>query len=214
MNAQILSMLTELDVLNRLADLESKKETIHFAKHVFPLQFNLHNVFTSSVDSRETTYMFKDYALRESEIATVKDRKLPKRLRGPIIEFLQQIRRNHARLSYVELLKHHCPVPASPDSGSPTKMASEQAQVFLFCKSVVSHLIRPANFGVENWRVLLKHLRAFVMLRKFENMNLESVLLGIKVGRSMRATKTDVVDYRYSVAGPAQTRRTFVKDGL
>ena len=88
-------------------------------KYVFPRQFGLHNVFTSSVDYKETVQPFKDYTLREQEIHhRVKQdsdtnrtlRKVPKRLRGLPSKLISRIHKRHARCSYTSLLRHYCPL--------------------------------------------------------------------------------------------------------
>ena len=116
--------LKHVHVLNRFADTENDAQSIHVLKYIFPMQFGLHNVFTSIVESSETTQGFKDYTLREQEITcanlktkrpqqgeleTRKD-KIPKRLRGQPLEMVKAIRRRHARCSYTQLLRHYCPL--------------------------------------------------------------------------------------------------------
>lgn len=114
------------DVLNRLSDHTSLKQTIHVLKYIFPRQFGLHNVFTCKTDFRETSQPFKDYTLREQEIARDKLRKasrkgrrdsklgdfgeaIPKRLRGQTVDLVRCLRVLHHRCSYVELLRYYCP---------------------------------------------------------------------------------------------------------
>jgi len=99
-------------------------------KYIFPRQFGLHNVFTSTVDPKETVQAFKDYTLREQEIgqcerrimqkrdASAKDpesakRWLPKRLRGETLDLVKKLQILQTRCSYHELLKHYCPVKVS-----------------------------------------------------------------------------------------------------
>lgn len=105
-------------------------------KYIFPRQFGLHNVFTSSVDPRETAYPSKDYTFRENEIGWIERQKsrqvhtsaadeeseirqhklsskIPKRLRGRTIELVQNLQRRNQRCSYTELLNHYCPIEAS-----------------------------------------------------------------------------------------------------
>jgi len=86
-------------------------------QYIFPRQFGLHNVFTSTTDSKETSQAFKDYTLREEEIAkTDRPRKimklstaqLPKRLRGRAFELIQHLQILHKRCSYTQLLAHYC----------------------------------------------------------------------------------------------------------
>jgi hypothetical protein len=124
-------MLTQYqDVLNRLPNRENNSQTVHIMKYIFPRQFDLHNVFTSKVDSRETSMPFKDYTLREKEIQQLlleqKAKKgatteriekwkshLPKRLRGETVALVEKLRKLNQRCSYFELLRHYCPVEVS-----------------------------------------------------------------------------------------------------
>lgn len=92
-------------------------------KYIFPRQFGLHNVFTSSVDLRETVQPFKDYTLREQEITQHQRRirlkhansteapitHIPKRLRGQAMALVKKLQKLHSQCYYVELLKHYCP---------------------------------------------------------------------------------------------------------
>lgn len=90
--------------------------------YIFPRQFGLHNVFTSTVDPKQTAQPFVDYTLREEEIfakrkatnnrgaAVQNPNKLPKRLRGEIVKLIQKLQKRHQRFAYVELLRHYCPV--------------------------------------------------------------------------------------------------------
>lgn len=87
--------------------------------HIFPRQFNLHNVFTSPTDANQTAQKFHDYTFREDEInksMRVAKRptkralpKLPKRLRGTTRDFVRRLQILHARCSYFELLRYYCP---------------------------------------------------------------------------------------------------------
>jgi hypothetical protein len=96
-------------------------------RYIFPRQFGLHNVFTSKVDSRETAMPFKDYTLREKDIHSSMCRELgnkatntadiarwksrtPKRLRGSVVVLVKKLRTLNQRCSYMELLRHYCPV--------------------------------------------------------------------------------------------------------
>lgn len=87
--------------------------------HMFPRQFNLHNVFTSPTDTNQTAQKFHDYTFREDEIKKsmrVTKRsteralpKLPKRLRGTTRDLVRRLQILHARCSYFELLRYYCP---------------------------------------------------------------------------------------------------------
>lgn len=118
-----------LDVLNRFANSGNIHHTIHIMKYVFPKQFSLHNVFTSNVDKQETVQPFKDYTLREKEIAqrlqdarrpilerqqsevTMIRPHLPKRLRGTVVDLIGKMQRLHSRCSYRMMVEHYCPLP-------------------------------------------------------------------------------------------------------
>jgi telomerase reverse transcriptase len=86
--------------------------------YMFPRQFNLHNVFTSNVDSRQTVQPFKDYTLREDEITkkypvsakAPKVPKIPKRLRGKLVQLVQKLQIRHRRCPYKKILEYYCPV--------------------------------------------------------------------------------------------------------
>jgi telomerase reverse transcriptase len=172
----------QLDILKRLADPECKEETIEFAKYVFPLQFRLHNVFTSILPKSEAQ-IFRDYTLRENDMADSRSSKVPKRLRGSVLDMLHHFRWAHSRLSYVELLNHHCPRQHHTlnEVNAPTELATSPMQVFRFCQSILKQLLGASRFGPDNWRVLSHHLQRFILLRRFENMSLGEVLEGVKV---------------------------------
>lgn len=95
-------------------------------KYIFPKQFGLHNVFTSTVDPKETVQPFKDYTLREQEISQVEKRamqkagnaainqqspklSIPRRLRGEAFGLVKKLQVRHSRCSYHALLNYHCP---------------------------------------------------------------------------------------------------------
>ena len=125
--------MKNIHVLNRYSNVTDTLQTIHVMKHVFPLQFRLHNVFTGVVDRSETAQEFKDYTLREYEISHAERRwnhrirgqapasnaATPKRLRGQAFLMVQGIRRRHSKCSYTQLLRHYCPVRAK-DFGAPS----------------------------------------------------------------------------------------------
>lgn len=114
-----------LDVLNRhphrsvssVSENDAAKpneSTLHVMMYVFPRQFGLHNVFNSTVDSRQTIQPFQDYTLRETEIDTKYPTrskiKIPKRLRITALRLIRKLQILHGRCSYKELLNHYCPV--------------------------------------------------------------------------------------------------------
>ena len=121
-------LLTVIDVFNRYADYQNIEHVVHVMKYIFPRQFKLHNVLTSTVDHKETAHMFKDYTLREQEIASAKRKAqarnashevkpchLPRRLRNKAPLLVAKLLILHSRCSYVELLEHHCPTEPTFD---------------------------------------------------------------------------------------------------
>ena len=96
-------------------------------RYIFPCQFGIHNVFTSKVDPRETAMPLKDYTLREKEIQELmspltsngtlskeeiarRTLHVPRRLRGSPVALINKLRKLHQKCSYMELLRHYCPV--------------------------------------------------------------------------------------------------------
>ncbi|KAI9715739.1 MAG: hypothetical protein M1812_005737 [Candelaria pacifica] len=132
--------LRHIHVLNRYPDSMNMDHTMHIMKYIFPRQFRLHNVFTSKVDTRETVQPYKDYTLREEEIArsqrtaNVKQKlikepikskaKVPRRLRGEVVLLISKLQRLHNRCPYNELLKYYCRIH-EVDGPSPSDTASK-----------------------------------------------------------------------------------------
>lgn len=99
-------------------DVEQRRNTIKIMMYMFPLQFGLHNVFNSQVDTSQTAQRFQDYTLREEEITLAfppkpdgqsQLPKLPKRLRGDAEKLVERLQVRHGRCSFIELLRHYCP---------------------------------------------------------------------------------------------------------
>lgn len=113
----------------RQADETNEENTLKVMAYMFPRQFGLHNVFTSTVDRTQTAQKFQDYTLREEELSaafrrTAGDKSalrihLPKRLRGEAKRLTQRLQILHARCSYVGLFEHYCPSPLKPGGRSP-----------------------------------------------------------------------------------------------
>ncbi|CRG91151.1 telomerase reverse transcriptase [Talaromyces islandicus] len=112
--------LRHIHVLNRFPNADDPIHTTHVMKYMFPRQFGLHNVFTSQVDNRQTVQPFKDYTLREDEIARSEELekgkhpqqmvKVPKRLRGAPFQLVKKLQKRNHGCSFTELLRHYCPV--------------------------------------------------------------------------------------------------------
>lgn len=172
--------------------------TIKVMMYIFPRQFGLHNVFTSTVDSTKTAQTFQDYTLREEEIAKKFGRHrpeapskvhIPKRLRGPTTMLVRRLQAAHARCSYSKLLRYYCPIEQQTQDRTLIELATPVARVSAFCQAVLSKVI-PDDFWGEgevrkhNKAQFLKHVDHFIRLRRFESMTLQEVTHGFKVSHS------------------------------
>ena len=101
-------------------DKRNDDNTTKVMMYIFPRQFGLHNVFTSTVDHTKTTQKLQDYTLREEEIAKKFGKPkgvggpaakvhIPKRLRGDAKRLVERLKVLHHRCSYAEMLRHYCP---------------------------------------------------------------------------------------------------------
>ncbi|EEA24977.1 Telomerase reverse transcriptase [Talaromyces marneffei ATCC 18224] len=153
--------LRHIHVLNRFPNSNNLTDTVHVMKYIFPRQFGLHNVFTSVVDSRETVQPFKDYTLREEEIARSKvgqgslfqqvRPKIPKRLRGGPLHLVQRLQKHSQICSYTELLRHYCPVSETEPSKfgpMPSSTPENYSQQFVTQITLQSHPTNQPN-GAE-----------------------------------------------------------------
>ncbi|OXV06383.1 hypothetical protein Egran_05849 [Elaphomyces granulatus] len=224
--------LRHIHVLNRFpySTPRDLSHTVHVMKYIFPRQFGLHNVFTSEIDRRETVQPFKDYTLREEEIASVERQrrsrlpslqigageskesfKIPKRLRGKVVELVQKLQRSNKCCSYSELLRYYCPIEETKppafsvlaqeglvDSENGTKPfalkqkscltdhSTPASSVSAFCRAVLQRLVPDEFYGVgddgkSNRRVVLKNVDRFVRMSRFESLSLHEVCKGLKV---------------------------------
>ena len=174
-------------------------ETVHIMKYIFPRQFNLHNVFTSETDFKETAQTFKDYMTRELEIrkSCGKKHSIPRRLRGLPFHLIARLRKRHNNCSYAQLLEHHCPMSRDTKHQSTvssckaadhsfTELASSSHSVLAFCQAVVNKVVPSAAWGageagLHNKRKIMRSIDVFVKMRKFECPTLFQVMEGIKV---------------------------------
>ena len=199
------SGLNEIHVLNRCHQLENAHETLHVMKYIFPAQFGLHNVLKSEIDVKDTSQMFKDYTLREQEIARQshafskkkprngadtekKEPHKPRRLRGKIEELIHALRKRHQNCSYGALLNHYCPRSSSgkDDHDGSIRHATELAQVSAFCRAVVAKVFPSELWGstsvqTHNLQVLNRNIDRFIRLRRYEGMSLHDVLEEMKI---------------------------------
>ncbi|KAI9728984.1 MAG: hypothetical protein M1828_000069 [Chrysothrix sp. TS-e1954] len=127
--SEVILGLRHIHVFNRFPNASDERHTTRIMQYAFPRQFGLHNVFTSIVDPKETSQPFKDYTLREQEIAeqelaagarsghadSSRQRcvAVPKRLRGRCFLLVARLQKRHSRCSYTEMLRHYCPLPVA-----------------------------------------------------------------------------------------------------
>ena len=125
--------LRRMHALNRFPDPRNTEHTLQLLHYVFPREFGLHNVFTSAVDRKETGQSFRDYTIRDGEIAqsnlsmpqkgragtsdTGPRPRTPKRLRGRVQKLVQKLQILHSRCPYHKLLEHYCPREPSSNPG-------------------------------------------------------------------------------------------------
>ena len=168
-------------------------------KYIFPRQFGLHNVFTSTVDRRETVQPFKDYTLREEEISRVDSArkqksaaynpsKLPKRLRGQLICLIQKLQKRHKSCAYVELLRYYCPVEKDSPTGNCSMFnhATPVSSVSAFCRAVLRKLVPNDLFGsgddgASNRERIMRYVDIFIQLGRYESLSLHEVSQGLKI---------------------------------
>ncbi|KAI9836504.1 MAG: hypothetical protein M1838_005015 [Thelocarpon superellum] len=189
--------LGAVHVLNRYPFNPTKDHTLHHLKYMFPRQFGLHNVFTSTVDPGQSVQSFQDYTVREQEIQRAEGatsgpcrRKIPRRLRGPLPVVIRMMQQLHKRCAYAELLEHYCPPPRRPSTTGETStlmLATPAVRVSAFCRAVLSRIIPRELWGCEqsceeHWDLMRRNVHRFVTLRRFESPTLHDVLQGFKIG--------------------------------
>jgi telomerase reverse transcriptase len=193
--------MTHAHVMSRYQNLDDHAETIHVMKYIFPRQFGLHNVFTSAVDLQDTSQQFKDYTIRETEIARERAKrknrpgqpslpadKVPRRMRGPCFRLVERIRKRHSRCSFLALLDHYCPrsLPETSKQTNTFDQATVLTSVSAFCRAVLRNVFPPYNLGVSNcqghnYEIVMRAVDNFVCLRRYESFSLHDVMQGIVV---------------------------------
>ncbi|KAL9044033.1 MAG: hypothetical protein Q9214_002802, partial [Letrouitia sp. 1 TL-2023] len=147
------------DALNRFANPENAQQTQRIMMYIFPRQFGLHNVFTSVVDHQETAQPFKDYTLRENEIANKQRLRgsnlegeapkrllVPRRLRGTVTELVKKMQKLHARCSYSELLRQYCPTTCYRDPSVKLPPRSEPSMASSELKSQLKSTTKSTGY--------------------------------------------------------------------
>ncbi|THY54411.1 hypothetical protein D6C97_05741 [Aureobasidium pullulans] len=186
------------DILNRIRRDEELAKNAHMLKYIFPRQFGLHNVFTNDVDTKNSAQPFKDYTLREQEIKSgnknLKQRSLPKRLRGKCETLINQLRTRHERCAYSALLQYYCPESFakrnSVNDGGDNIMglATSSSQVSAYCRSVIAKVF-PGNLwgegelGAVNKAHVMHQIDRFVRLGRYESLMLHEVAQNIKISK-------------------------------
>ena len=197
--------LNHAHVLNRYHDTNNEAETRHVMNYIFPRQSGLHNVFTSEIDPKDTAQHFKDYTMRDNEIASSNHRwrqrrqagnetrcksgpPLPKRLRGQVLHLVARLRKRHVRCSYASLLEHYCPSPlvASGDLNGSITQGTPASRVSALCRAAVQKVF-PADFWgrneirTHNQGTIWRSIDKFVRIRRYESLSVHDVLQDIKI---------------------------------
>lgn len=128
-------------MLNRYTSLDSEAQTVHVMNYIFPQQFGLQNVFSSTPTSNSSATYLTNAIFREKEISQLIEKeklrrpapkgdqahadheeaahtKLPKRLRGQPLELIRRLRASHSKCPYRQLLDYYCPDEVSPLLGA------------------------------------------------------------------------------------------------
>ncbi|QRW13350.1 telomerase reverse transcriptase [Ceratobasidium sp. AG-Ba] len=79
----------------------------HVSKHIFPLQYSLHNVFTCTLSYWENGGHFRDYGDREAEIEGQGSQKTPGRLKK-VLPLIESLIRRHKRFNYQRVCASIC----------------------------------------------------------------------------------------------------------
>lgn len=135
--------MKHIHALNRYTNPFSGDDIASLLKYIFPRQFELHNVFTSVVDSKETAQPFKDYTLREHEIQKqIRHSKswVPRRLRGGIVNFVRRLEVRHRSCPYVQLLRHYCSISKYGSVAMRNVKASHQQKTPILSPELVTQL--------------------------------------------------------------------------
>lgn len=195
--------LPKIHCFSRHWNAEDRRHTVSVMRYVFPRQFKLHNVFTSTVDAKQTTHKFQDYTLRagdlrkasgrtpedvpdERAVCNWDDRSVPKRLRARILPFVVDVQKRAYRCAYASLMDHYCSkVPSiSPDEPptTPQNASIPPSRVAAFCWAVVKSIVPRGSWGAEsNQDIIKKAINRFIELGKGETMSLHDVLQHLKV---------------------------------
>lgn len=194
--------MTHVHAMSRYRDLEDRSETVHVMKYVFPRQFGFHNAFTSTTDLRDTSQQFKDYTVREQEIARARTKrryrpgqhslpadKIPRRLRGDAFHLVKRIRKRHHKCSHKALLDHYCPRQANGTTKDTNTFhhASPPAQVSAFCRAAIRNVFPLDAFGANgdksgNLDAVMGCIDNFIRLRRYETISLHDAMQGIALG--------------------------------
>ncbi|POS87567.1 hypothetical protein EPUL_001647 [Erysiphe pulchra] len=93
------------------------RNTVHILMYIFPRSFGLHNVFTNDRNPLKTNQPFHDYTFREEEINTKypssETPKIPRRLRGKVLDLIRKLQILHKRCPYKRLLEYYCSASGS-----------------------------------------------------------------------------------------------------
>ncbi|EQC53054.1 telomerase reverse transcriptase 1 protein Trt1 [Schizosaccharomyces japonicus yFS275] len=122
----------------------------------------------------------------DSQHSSFSDFVIPKRLNSAY-SMIRQLLKRYDKTSYQELYQYYCPFPKDAiakreASTSITDFSVGSHQVYAFVKAVLKRVI-PKNFwgSTANFQHLLKAVKFFINLRRYDVLNLDHVLLDIKI---------------------------------
>jgi telomerase reverse transcriptase len=224
--------LKHVHVLQRYPRVDSADDTFHVMKHIFPRQFGLTNVFASPKGQQSGSFKAPDFTYREEEVSTAAKgarTRVPRRLRGAPNALVSRFRKRHARCSYTQLLRYHCPTgvrgqpnvdyvvtteaaassastalntqplfstksqrqdlashPSADTTRSFLPHSTPAPNVSAFCKAVLQRVLPgdvlgTGDDGKHNWKMFLRSVDRFVVLRRFETMTLAQVCQDLRI---------------------------------
>lgn len=145
---------------------------------------------------------------KASKSRVVRERKLPRRLRGEPFDLIHSIHTRHCGISYSELLRHYCPCAdeAKPSSHHPLQsnrsldshqqrlqdVATPPASVAAFCCAVLGRLIPRNGWGSgddgdRNRVSFMSSVASFIARRRYESCSLQDVVKGFKASHNFAA---------------------------
>lgn len=168
-------------VLNR-GDAHTKSDlSIDLLARIFPSQCK-HGKAVHNVDRQRRPQCVEKLKSAGISHAILTLEKVPKRLRGRILDTIKKIERRHKQTSYHMLLQHYCSASPTDETKSAIALATPDSRVSAFACAVIRKVFGKACFGgLGNWQKLASKVDHFVRLRRHEHMNMHEILNGIAI---------------------------------